>query len=304
MQRNKLLRTAVGFLRRAIPSPIRVWLKQFRPGVVKDLVWPVIRYYRKSPNRDQYSEEVDFLRRYGYSFFPYAFVRKYHATSVIVTRDDNCGLSYVMHDGRRMYFPADMDDDYIKAYYNQIRIDQDPESPHRYLDSDFSVFAGAVIADVGAAEGVFCLDNIEIASHCYLFEPDSRWQEPLHQTFAPWSAKVTIEKLLVGANEGPGETTVDRYFDGKSLDFLKMDAEGAEPEILKGAASTLTQKVRRAAVCCYHKAEHYTVLERQLRELGFNTRHSQGWMLVPTTFDPHQFPPYFRRALLKAQREI
>ena len=44
------------------------------------------------------------------------------------------------------------------------------KSPHSYVNDTFKVEAGDVVLDVGSAEGLFALDNIELATKVYVFE--------------------------------------------------------------------------------------------------------------------------------------
>lgn len=46
---------------------------------------------------------------------------------------------------------------------------------------------------------------------------------------------------------------LDDYLAGRQVTFLKMDVEGAEEEVLKGARNTIMQQHPRLAVSVYHK---------------------------------------------------
>ncbi len=51
------------------------------------------------------------------------------------------------------------------------------------------------------------------------------------------------------------------------LDFIKLDVEGAEPEVLAGAARTLALCRPQLAVCIYHRKEHLYGIPLQLAAL-------------------------------------
>lgn len=52
------------------------------------------------------------------------------------------------------------------------------------------------------------------------------------------------------------------------VDFLKVDVEGMEPEVLRGAAETIRRYRPRLAVSAYHFPEHATVLPQVLAEVA------------------------------------
>jgi hypothetical protein len=59
------------------------------------------------------------------------------------------------------------------------------------------------------------------------------------------------------------------------VDFLKMDVEGAEIEILKGARRTLREKAPHLAIATYHVVRGRQTreeVERILRRLGYETK--------------------------------
>ncbi|GHT89349.1 hypothetical protein FACS1894137_18420 [Spirochaetia bacterium] len=106
-------------------------------------------------------------------------------------------MNYVLHENKRLYFPREFDDKKARLYYYQLLTEQDQDSPHRYETSEFHVQDGDCIADIGSAEGIFALKNVERADKIYLFECDEKWIEALEKTFAPWNEKVVIVNKYV-----------------------------------------------------------------------------------------------------------
>lgn len=49
----------------------------------------------------------------------------------------------------------------VAAYYKSVLMEQDEDSPHKYLTKDFNVENSDVVVDVGVAEGNFSLDIID-----------------------------------------------------------------------------------------------------------------------------------------------
>ena len=97
------------------------------------------------------------------------------------------------------------------------------------------------MVDVGAAEGIFALSNVEQAGRIVLFESSKEWIEPLKATFAPWKEKVEIVNKFAGDISNAKCVTLDDYFvPGDKLSFLKIDVEGAESRLLSGCKRILS----------------------------------------------------------------
>ncbi len=56
------------------------------------------------------------------------------------------------------------------------------------------------------------------------------------------------------------------------VDFVKVDVEGMEPQVLRGAAGTIQKFLPRLAVSAYHLPDHREVLPATLRALAPNYR--------------------------------
>lgn len=132
-------------------------------------------------------------------------------------------MKYVIHEKKRLYFPKDWEIENIRSYYNNLCIEQDKDSPHRYETDRFVVQEGDVIADVGAAEGIWALHNAEKAEKIYLFECDKKWIATLQKTFEPWKEKyVIIDKYVSNTNDDKN-VTLDSFLRKKRINFIKAD---------------------------------------------------------------------------------
>jgi hypothetical protein len=210
-------------------------------------------------------------------------------------------MCYVLHDGKRLYFPKTWDEERVKAYYNAISSEQDIDSPHRYETADFHVEEGDVIVDVGSAEGNFALDVVERAKKLYLFEVEPIWIEALEATFAPYKNKVVIVNKYVSDNNDENCVTLDNFFSNEKIDFIKADIEGAEPQLLAGAKNILASRTSiKMTLCTYHRHNDAAVLQQVLNTNGFRTEFSRGYMIF--IHDRNLRPPYLRRALIRAKR--
>ena len=84
---------------------------------------------------------------------------------------------------------------------------------------------------------------------------------------------------------------------GAALNFIQMDVEGHESEVLEGASKLLREaKKLRLSICAYHKRLDYPNFESLLSGLGYVVKHSPGFFVLGIRM------PYFRRGVLYASR--
>jgi hypothetical protein len=187
-------------------------------------------------------------------------------------------------------------------------LEQAAHSPHLYLTDDFPIEEGDIICDVGAGEANFALTAADKCGGIHIFEGDAVWNEALQATFAPYRDKTAISNKMVADVAGDGYVTLDEYFGEQRVDFLKLDVEGAEMQVLKGAQRLLERnRGIKLCVCTYHKCGDACEISEYLQGLGFTVEFSEGFMVFKDDPDWHlgsdpQYP-YFRRGLLRARRE-
>jgi hypothetical protein len=262
----------------------------------------VVKYLESSEILSKEQENIlNYLRHNlnSNSPFPYAFPLKYNPNNIIVYRDKNLNMRYVIHENKRLYFKKSWDKYLIQAYYNSLMIEQDVESPHRYETDGFQVGEGDVVVDVGGAEGNFALSIVEKASKVYIFESDQTWIEVLKATFAPWKEKVIISSRYVSNNDFSDNITLDNFFRNREkIDFIKADIEGAEIKLLEGCQEKLLTHVPlKIVLCTYHRQDDAIELNQVLVKNGFRTEFSKGYMIFPA--DPNIAPPFIRRGLIR-----
>lgn len=241
---------------------------------------------------------VDYLKTHELSVFPYAFQEKYKTSDVDVLRDANNGLWYVKHENKKLYFKRSWSASEARDYYKGLVMEQDEQSPHRYLTGSFDVTAGNAVADVGCAEGNFALSVVERVTKLYLFETDPEWIEALQVTFEPFRTKVEIIHQAVSDVNGDKQITLDTFFANKQLDFIKMDVDGGEAAALRGANSTLEREKLKIAMCAYHQANDEATFTQLLTQKQFHVKAPNGFMIF--YFDKTLAPPYLRRGVLRA----
>jgi hypothetical protein len=242
---------------------------------------------------------IDYLFNNEFSVFPYNYIKKYSPNAIKVYTKD--AYKYVLHDNKKLFFPKEWSEDSVACYYNSLLIEQDIESPHRYDAEGFSVENGNIIADVGAAEGIWALSNVEMAKEIYLFECEDKWIKVLSRTFEPWKEKVhIINKYISNINENTN-ITIDDFFYGKEINIIKADIEGSEVPLLEGANNILSkQKDLKLLLCTYHNQNDAEVLEKILNQYQFVTEYSKGYMIF--IYDKNISPPYLRRGIIRAKK--
>jgi FkbM family methyltransferase len=180
-------------------------------------------------------------------------------------------------------------------------------------------FQPSVILDVGAATGHFSVLASKIFPGCavYAFEPSQRQRILLSRNarlnhvaglkiepFGLWSRSdmlpfrtIGAESSFAAASQYQGtlefpedirvvaldEWTAERHIE--RIDVIKIDAEGAELEILEGARATLVQFRPRLLVQAYHTRNGVRTFERCaeiLTKTGYHVREclSQSGLLV------------------------
>ena len=257
---------------------------------------------------NQYKEESLYIQKNGLTVFPYQLVKE--MPSVEAGIDEALQLPYVMHKGKRLYFPHSYSIDLCLRMYDSY-ISKEcllggkfrEKQPHQYLTETFTIEEGDVLVDVGCAEALLSLDNIEKVSKVYLFEYDPMWIPALNATFKDYMDKVVIINKYVSDKDTDTTITLKtalRNEYGKQL-FIKMDIEGAEVDVLNGSRDFLSNTSNIKIACCtYHKQHDEEIIPKILSELGYNYEFSDGYMLF--FLDANMQYPYFRHGLVRARK--
>ena len=172
------------------------------------------------------------------------------------------------------------------------------KGPH-YLTPGFIPAAGAIVIDGGSFDGGTALRFKQMGYDVYGFELD--------KNLYPHAAKVARENNFVVENFGLGAynhtasycpinggstrvaddgsesaqiVTLDSYVREKNLprvDFIKLDVEGAELDVLRGATTTITRFKPILALSAYHKLDDFWTLMNFVKALNpdyeFALRH-------------------------------
>ena len=267
----------------------------------------ILRFYEKHPAyASKYTHEIECLEKN----IPYKMTcdvadfrnKKAEIAEQIENAvfDYEAGMYYVLRNSKRLYFKRSINSiDKLKDYYEYLSYEQTENSPHRYLDDDFQIDEGSVVVDCGAAEGFFGLDNIDKIKLLYIFECDEEWIEALKYTFKPYENKVQIISKYVGAEDNESMVTIDTFFEGKRVDFIKMDIEGYEVDVLSGAEKLLSSdEPLKIATAAYHSKDAEKKIIDKLP--NFIVKKSKGFLLH--AWETAE-PPYFRTGIIRAEKE-
>jgi hypothetical protein len=220
------------------------------------------------------------MGRYGLTPYPYSNMRKYRKTKIDCFFDELLGLPYVIHSGKKLYFPKSHNVQEITTNYRCLITEQDVCSPHRYV-YDINRLRGKTLLDVGAAEAIFTLDVIDVINHAYIFEYGEKWIEPLNATFAPWKDKMTIVRKYVGSVDNEDNITLDHFLENKEKSnlFLKMDVSGSERDILDGASHIFTKcRDMDFSITTYHKTDDAIEIAKTLDNYGYKYELTNGYL--------------------------
>jgi hypothetical protein len=260
----------------------RDFIKNFGENTKSRFIYVFRRFLPDTTENRLYA----FMGKHGLCSFPYPFILEYKKIHVDCFHDDILEMHYVVHQGKKLYFPNYYTKRWVIGLYKSLISEQDIRSPHRYID-DTQHLAGKTLLDVGSAEGIFSLSNIEIINHAYLFECDENWIKALNATFAPWSEKISIIPKYVSGINDESNITIDRFLEGKDKHnlFLKMDIEGYEQAALKGAANTLKGvKDLDYAICTYHNKEDEEKISKIFVDNHFESEFTEGFFYIRKDF--------------------
>lgn len=301
-----IMKPIVDFYIRIMPSPLRSRISMMRnSGGLNTIRKDIIRLYKQKAKADvEIAQVLKYLKTNPLRIFPYAFVDNYNPNQIKVLYDESNGLHYVIHQNKKLYFRRDWSSDTIREKYNDLLIEQDNKSPHCYLNDEFYVETDDVVADIGAAEGIFALSIIEKVQKIFIFETDLEWIESLTETFKPWRNKIQIIHKYVSDINDSKNCSLDEFCASENikLSILKVDVDGAELSLLNGADAIFsTTKKIKIAICTYHNAND----ESQFRKIfedrfDMKVQSSYGYMIFH--YDPRLSAPYLRRGLLRAKK--
>ena len=260
-------------IRRYIPW----WLYRLNRRIkTKDTVDKFISKYEKS-NDEEIQKVISYVKKNGMTNYPNTNEKKYYNMIIRVFRDDE-GYPYVLHKGKKLFFPMKFTDDHVKKSYRTLLHEQDSKNSHHYLEEDRFPQKEDIVADIGAAEGIFALDVVDKCEKIYLFEMEENWTTPLEKTFALYKDKIEIVKKYVSNKTDDVCVTLDDFFRNKKITYIKADIEGAEVSMLEGGRKILATRIKRALICTYHRSDDEKKVTNVMTEFGFEKQANDGYL--------------------------
>lgn len=266
----------------------------------------IIDYFRDYGKRE-YESELNYLKKHG-SLEMYPYEKTNLLKNVQANFDSKKRMPFVMHDGKKLYFPEDYSIEaaiktysYFVAGENILGDSYLEKAPHQYITKQFNVHDGDIVLDLGAAEGLFMLDAVDKAKRGYLFEPNKYWAKALQATFEPYSDKIVFVDKFVTDKDSSNSITIDTCLKNESGNiFIKMDVDGYELSALNGSKTILKRNDDIRVVCCtYHNQDDANDINNLFKEINFYTAFSDGYVIF--FHDSRIKPPYFRKGVIRAK---
>jgi len=269
-----------------------------RLNIFKSLLKPPIQT-KGVPLRSGLSSllQVDGLHKY--------FIKK----NLRVADRQEAGAHMVTICNRSIYWPVTASVDRLVDMYFEVF----HENCHRFDTNGTALLENDVVVDIGSCEGYFAMLAIEhAASKVYCFEPGRSIGNCLKQTFNREIAigQIDIIPMLLGDSSGycnfqedpvdpttgrllpeTGDagredfyqvemTTLDLFSTSRhleKLDYIKIDVEGAEPQVISGAKTTIKRFAPRMAIAVYHSPHHAQQLQNIIADINPDYRfHLKG----------------------------
>lgn len=287
------------------------WMKKKNEVLIpyneqKILIEKIVRNYRDS-KEEEMREILNNIRRthmvdaYNQNF-AYKYIDGAKKRLQEIYYDEESEMHYVLLKGKRMYYPKSHPKEYIASESNFVNLEQDEESPHRYLEGGFQVQEGDIVIDAGVAEGNFALEVVEKAQKVYLVECEHEWIQALEKTFEPWKEKVIIIEKMLASTDDDFHICIDSFVQEGQVNFIKLDVEGAELESLKGASMVLKNSNNiRCAICAYHRKNAEYEIRKLLERYGFYTTTSKGYIFYKEDLDSW-VDGELRRGIVRAEK--
>ena len=283
------------FYRLIIPKPLRtyLWKRYLKKKILKE--------YSHS-NDKEIIEIIRNINENGIKIISSKLSRDYKEDEIEVLFDEALKLKYVNYKkGKPIYFKKKWSKSRIQKALNQLYIEQDINSPHRYLTDDFNIDKETIVADIGCAEANFSLDIVDKVKHIYLFETNNVWEEPLNATFRKYKDKITIVNKKFSNTDSKNSINGSKFLKEKGVSFLKIDVDGHEDEVISNLEELISEsKKMKIALCTYHSNDDFNKYSKLLQKYNYSIAHSKGYMIF--YWDKKLDKPYLRRGVLRAKK--
>lgn len=303
--------------RNIVPAKLKRFIKDLRKisstteeikNLKKEVLYFKILNYYEQNNSKKYQGEIEYLKENG-TLTGYLYKRtNKEIDSVTIGFDKKKKMPFVIHEDKRVYFPKNYSKETVKRIYLTLITEENilgggftEKSPHQYTTESFYVKKNDIVLDVGACEGLFLLDVIDMVKKGFVIESDKKWINALKATFEPYKDKVTIINKFASNKDSLNELTIDTCLKNDFGNiFIKMDVEGSENLVLQSALKVLNRKEDiRVSCCTYHRHDDASLIEDFFKGINYQAEFSDGYTLF-NHYDKSK-PPFFRRVLIRAK---
>ncbi len=282
-----------------IPSKIRkkIWAIYFEHIKLAHLKNNILKAYTGHQKDEELQTALNYLAQNKINVLPYSEIQKTNFAFKVIF-DAQHARYYVQYLKHKIYFRKKDDPNWIESYFQGLLKEQHPLSAHCYCDENFYLNDGDTLLDIGVAEGIFTLLHIDIIKKGIMIECDEEWIEALKLTFEPHKNKIEIITKYVSDKDDALNISIDNFLNTQKVDFLKVDVDGSELNLLKGAAKSINNKqINKIAITTYHKQEDAEDFKTLFNSKGYKTSFSKNYMLF--IYDKTLAFPYFRKGILR-----
>ena len=267
----------------------------------KYLEYKLINAYEHSTD-NEIKDIINNIKKNGLQIISSTLKNQYEAENINVFFDEIKQLKYVKFKGnKKIYFKKRWSKKRIQRALNQLYIEQDINSPHRYLTNKFNVDKNTIVADIGCAEANFSLEIIDKVKHIYLFETNNVWDEPLKATFEKYKHKVTIVNKMFSKIDSEKSIDGGKFLKDKGINFLKIDVDGYEDEVMDSVDGILKNSTEmKILLCTYHADNDFKKYSGILKGYNYKLSNSNGYMIF--YWDKKLNHPFLRRGVLRAEK--
>lgn len=242
----------------------------------------------------------DFLRHSSWKDVAHEVFKHYGPLKKAIKEKMICeqidGMIKVEIDRRVVYWPLNGDRERLVDMYFEV---YNERNNHCFDIRGMEIKEGDVVIDCGACEGFFTLKAIESgAKKVYCIEPGESILRCLNKTFENeiqkdkveiWPYLIGKENKIVRFHENPEDPTICQIYDYdkedqsmtdrrlrdvemltidefclrhffREVDFIKVDVEGSEVELVEGAVNTIKKFRPKLAIAVYHKPNNANLI--------------------------------------------
>lgn len=217
----------------------------------------------------------------------------------VIEEEINSEFRIIKVNGRKYFFPAISKSTTCRMIITELL---SPEHPHQYITSETSYGANDIVLDIGSCEGAFAAVAATKGAKVIVIEPSKANCSLIRKIFSDWNLEQpVIHEILIGSTSAtmqfwddpvnPGASrivseaiessypvamlsldTLWKQENWSRLDFIKIDAEGYDLDILESGSQLLRKLRPRIAVTTYHNTEHPEQINKFLKSMGYKTK--------------------------------